>query len=200
MDVSKLPRLSGDKKDSASEIGALTPSPTKSDSPAPATQPLSYTTAPPPGIGAEIWFSAIIGLIFLALGWTFGKYLTTTLSHQPFHTQVIWQTGPLAGTEVGYWDLEGGTAFSDSAIFLMGVALLIDVVCLVASFKTTSRRRAWIIFSLAIMFSVVIYNGFVCVKLLNFGFTPILSLLAIALGGYSIFYQWAMLRAATPTT
>ncbi len=102
----------------------------------------------------------------------------------------------LAGTEVGYRDLEGGTAFSDSAIFLMGIALLIDVGCLVASFKMTSRRCAWVTFSLAITLSAVVYNGFVGLKLLNIGITPILSLLAVALGGYSIFYQWAMLRSS----
>ncbi len=152
----------------------------------------------PPAIltGAEVWFSVIVGLIFIALGWTFGRYLAATLTHQTFHTHVNWTDGPLDGTEVAYWELQGGTAYSDSAIFLFGVALILDGVCLAVSARPSGPRLGWVRISIAVMLLAVLYNAFVCVKLLNLGPIPILSLLAVVFGGYAVFYQWAILNSS----
>src|SRR5438128_1802166 len=35
---------------------------------------------------AEIWISAIFGIVFILIGKTFGAYLWSLITHQPFHT------------------------------------------------------------------------------------------------------------------
>ena len=195
MDVSKLPRLSGEKQATQPDVGAAPP-----DAP-PIREVIQHTAAPAPVVGAEVWFSIVIGIVFLALGWSFGRYLGATLTHQPFHTNVKWMEGPPHyASEVAYWDLEGGTAWSESAMFLFGAALIVDALCLAVSAKLPGARRGWIMLSLAIMLSAVIYNLMVCLKLFNLGITPLISLLAVAFGGYAVFYQWAILRSLSPTS
>src|SRR5439155_8780801 len=111
MDLSKLPKLS--------ESPAPAPPPPDAD------QPIAAAPSAPPNreeigtmIGAEVWISLIIGLIFVMLGFNFAKYSFALLTGRQYHTHVDWQSGPKAGNEVAYAELEGDAIWNDSALFV----------------------------------------------------------------------------------
>src|SRR5688572_15418860 len=115
MDLSKLPRLS---ETPPTPPGPADVPPARQDAPStpghsaapPRTPPVipgeihpDYTIEYRPAIGAEIWISAVIGLIFIMMGWTFARYLVATATGKPFPTNVTWVEGEKAGTEVSYF-------------------------------------------------------------------------------------------------
>src|SRR5438874_1852693 len=111
MDLSKLPKLS------------QTPEPPPQEN-----APSSNQQVPDYGrmdssefVGAEVWLSAIIGLVFLLLGRRFGMYLLSLIAHRDFHTNVNWLSGAKAGQEVAYRELEGFVCYNESAMFLFGL-------------------------------------------------------------------------------
>ena len=203
MDLSKLPRLS--------ETAPTPPDPAPAPQNAPPTP--GQSAAPPripseihpdfnieyrSPIGAEIWISAVIGLIFIMMGWTFARYLVATVAGRPFPTGVIWTEGEKAGTEVSYFDLQGHVFWNDSAMFLFGLALLMEAVVLYAISTNSKHTNAFIRLGVAIAFLATVYNLIVAGIFLNSGIPPIMSLLAVAFGGYITLYLWRMLppRAA----
>ena len=127
MDYSKLPKLSQTPAPPidapATDTASPQVDPTRMSHPQPADSPL----------GAEIWISAVIGLVVIMMSWNFARYLGATLTGKPFHTNVVWQTGEQAGEEVAYFDLEGYTAWSESAMFVFGIALLFEAAALWAA-------------------------------------------------------------------
>src|SRR5688500_688551 len=42
------------------------------------------------GTGAEVWVSAILGIIMMLVGRNFGAFLLARITGQPFHTGVEW--------------------------------------------------------------------------------------------------------------
>src|SRR5437762_13437465 len=123
MDLSKLPKLS------ESPAPAEAPAPPTASSASPA---VDYAHRPDIGtsIGAEVWISLIIGLIFIMMGFNFARYVFATASGKTYHTNIQWTDGPKAGTEVAYPELSGDVIWNDSALFLFGVALLLEAVVL----------------------------------------------------------------------
>src|SRR5438105_3791048 len=103
MDISKLPKLSQSPPppppDSASPETSV---------PAPTRRVPDYRSPSddPPLSAGEIWFSLIVGVIFLLLGWTFARFTIAKLTGQPFHSGYNWSSGPKTGQEVGYLELE----------------------------------------------------------------------------------------------
>ena len=153
----------------------------------------------PPGIGADIWISLVIGILLCYLGGTFGRYAISRITHQPFHTGVNWTSGPKDGTEVDYFELEGFTAWSDMGVFLFGLILLFE-----AAAKTVLLLRpgkpARIALMLAILLTVlgVLLNMIACAKLFSAGITPMLSGFAVAFGGWILFDEWNTLKRTRP--
>jgi hypothetical protein len=188
MDMSKLPRMSN----------SPAPPPQPSGDPAPARA--EYQSRVDPAIataaGAEIWIAAALGVIFMIMGRTFGAYLFATLAGRPFPTGVIWQTGPNAGLEVAYPDLQGFTMLTDASIFLFGLTLVLDAIVLFASAFAAKVRQPLVLFGLTVTVLVTVFNIYVVIKLLSSDITPIISLLACAFGVYIAIYQWNLFRAA----
>ena len=112
MDLSKLPKLS-----------ETPPPPVTPEKPLPDHKPIPDYGPPAPSemVGAEVWVSAIIGLIFLLLGRRFAIYLLSILSGKAFHTGINWISGAKAGQEVGYRELEGFVFYNESAMFVFGL-------------------------------------------------------------------------------
>src|SRR5437667_12547487 len=105
MDLSKLPKLSE------------TPKPPQNDpprDPAPSAAERANLDAVEAGAGAMLWISIILGLLCMAIGRNFASYVIAKISGRGYHTGVNWVAGPQAGSEVGYWDLQGYTAFHDA--------------------------------------------------------------------------------------
>src|SRR5438552_17397003 len=121
MDLSKLPKLSE---------SPAPPPPAHDETPAPASQPIDYGHGPTIGvsIGAEVWVSLIIGIIFLMLGFNFAHYAITTMTGRTYHTHIDWTDGPKAGSEVTYPELAGDGMWNDSALFFSGVGLIPEAV------------------------------------------------------------------------
>jgi len=146
------------------------------------------------GVGIEVWISAIIGLVLMLVGRSFASYLAATLTGQPFHTNVLWNMGPKEGQEVGYWELTGYTALSDSAIFLFGLTMVLESVVLAimnTRFKAKTQLVAVALFFTAL---VTIYNALAALMMLTVGIPPYSSLLAVAFGGYIALFEWRLLQ------
>src|SRR5579862_4123887 len=128
MDLSKLPKLS--KTDS--------PPPQAKEGPGPGPQSGDPRDSDPGiqplGIGAEIWFMSIIGILLIAWGHKIISYEWATMRHQPYHTGTTWMSGDKQDQEVTYPELldMGGMAkgqyYTDLCFVLLGVTLIIDAV------------------------------------------------------------------------
>lgn len=146
------------------------------------------------GMGAEVWISAVLGLLFMLLGKSFGGWLLARATGATHHTGIDWQPGtPLAGQEVAYWDLMGYPALTDSAIFLFGLAMLLEAVALATVYSRFRAKRAVLVLAMLIALAATIHNLVVAVKLLEAGITPLLSLFAVAFGGYILMCEWRLL-------
>ena len=143
----------------------------------------------------SIWLSLIIGLVVMMMGWGFAKWATATLLGHPYETGATWQTGDRAGQSVAYWDLMGHQALSESALFLFGLACVLEAAAMAAGYARPRLRTTTV--SVALLFTLLatVYNLVTCVVLFKADITPMLSLLAVGFGGYMAFAEWAMLRA-----
>lgn len=202
VDISKLPKLSQtpETKDEQPPAEAATPESPREELPPPGVR--RAVPAEPRGggydaydsSGGEIWFNVIVGVIFLLLGGTYFSYTVATLTHQPYHTKTTWQTGPKAGQEVTYPELQGNPMLSDSAMFFFGLAVLADAV-LRFVLARRSGVKAVVIVAFALTAGATAYNLYVVALLQKAGVLPLLSLLAVAFGGYMAFQQWGTLKA-----
>jgi hypothetical protein len=187
MDVSKLPRLSKTQTPPPSDAAPLA-SPEHSEYRAP------LQTLDPIGVGAEVWFAVIVGLILMALGRTYAQYELGRLTRHPYHTHVNWTEWPMDGQEVGYPDLEGLDYYSDSGLFLFGLSLVIAAAAHLMSVTRLRIRRPFAWLAMLLVLAATIYNIFVSAKLFGIGITPVLSLLCVAFGGFEVFLQYRSLR------
>jgi hypothetical protein len=145
-------------------------------------------------LGAEIWFGLIIGLILMLYTAHFGKYLIATATGHEYHTGVNWTEGPNEGKEVAYTQLEGGTFYSDSSLFIFGLSIVIGAFAQFAGALLGRRGFAW--FSLFFTFLATLYCIVAVIILLQNGVTPLMSLLCVAFGGYAVIYEWNALKRA----
>ena len=139
--------------------------------------------------------SLIIGLVVMLMGWGFAKWATATLLGRHYDTGATWQTGTRAGQSVVYWDLIGHQALSESALFLFGLACVLEAAAMAAGYARPGLRTATVSVALLITLLATGYNMVTCVVLFKDGITPMLSLLAVGFGGYMAFAEWAMLRS-----
>ena len=87
---------------------------------------------------------------------------------------------------------------SDAAIFLFGCALLIEAALML--FANAARPTARFMLRLAFLVSLAatIFNLYAAARLFGIGILPLMSLLAIAFGGYMASYQWKLLQSMSP--
>lgn len=193
MDMSKLPRLSETQRQQeahAAAVGAA-PAPTP---PAQAPVPAQPVVDLDHSVGAEVWISVILGLIFMFMGWNFARYAIATMTGQTFHTNATWNAGPKAGQEVEYFELEGGTAYTQAGIFLFGLALLLEAAAMLIAYTGAPFKRALVAFALLVTLLATVFNVFVAIKMFAIGIFPLMSALAVAFGGYMAVYEWRMLQ------
>jgi hypothetical protein len=198
MDMSKLPRLSQTNKDDAPTpvAGQTTaaPPPPPVDRNVPDYQSRDRAYDPGYSVGAEVWISAILGIVFMFLGFNFARYMAATLTGGTFHTNVNWTTGDKAGQEVAYYDLQGGTAHTESGLFLFGLALVLEALALLAAHSGMPGKRGLVGFALFVTLLATAYNIFVVIKLFGLGIAPLMSVIAVAIGGYMATYQWRLFK------
>lgn len=164
-----------------------------------AVEPIAYVPRDA-GVGAEVWLSAIIGAFLMLMGRSFAGWLIARATGQPYVTGATWAPGNdkgyPAGSPVGYWELEGFTALSDSAIFLFGLAMVLEAVVLALIGTRFRRKAALVTLALAMTVVATAYNVFVAGKIMSAGGgLPLMSLLAVAFGGYIAMYEWRLLQS-----
>ena len=191
MDLSKLPKLSETPPPPAPPVESASNQEELSD---------HRRVDPSEMIGAEVWLSAIIGLIFLLLGRRFAIYLFSVVSGKAFHTGVNWISGAKAGQEVGYRELEGFVFFNESAMFAFGLALIFEAIVLAVLNLNIPGKRPLIFVALLIAGLATVYNLIVALMLFTTGALPLFSLLAVAFGGYIVVLEWRMLQTQPRAT
>ena len=205
MDMSKLPRLSKtDRPAAASEQ----PNPSSDPVPVqPDSKPsqMNYGDHPLPPAGAEVWLSLVIGVILMWVGRSFALYLSATIVGRTYDTGARWTTPDRAGQPVSYFQLQGYTAYSDSAIFLFGLAMVLEGLALAHVHSRMGGKLPVLMVALVLSVAATLYNLVVAGILMSAGFTPLMSALAVAFGSYMAVYQWKLLRflrtgAAAPMT
>ncbi|MDB5356969.1 MAG: hypothetical protein JWN24_3422 [Phycisphaerales bacterium] len=198
MDLSKLPRLSKTETPPAPPPTPQ-PQPEKPESAVPYA-PVTRGDTDAVGIGAEVWFMTIIGIVLILFGHSFIKYELSRLTHTPYHTGTNWTSGPKEGEEVAYPDLAdmtgiaGGAFWTDSSVCFLGIAMILDAAARGLATMRVPGGRGLLRITLGITVFVVFYNFYVCAKIFSGGALPIISALAIAFGGYLAFFQWATLQ------
>jgi len=144
--------------------------------------------------GPELWLSAVLGLVFMMMGWTFATFLIAKITGRPFHTNVTWTTGPNAGQEVAYFDLEGYAAHTQAAILLFGVAMLLETIVFVFVRGDGIASRMLVGACLLLTGGLTVYNLILAAILFQGGIMPIPSILIVAFGGYMAMTQWQALH------
>jgi len=197
MDISKLPRLSNTdapppppQPADPGSTGPTAPRPVEQLAVAP-QQPQSIGGG---GGGAEVWLSAILGLVFVMLGRNFATYLVSRMVGSVYHTGVSWTAGPLEGQEVAYPDLQGFVMLNDAAMFLFGLTLLVEAAVIAVVGTSFKFQRPLVAFALALAVAATAFNLYVTIRLFGANVMPIFSLLAVAFGGYIAFYLRTVLR------
>ena len=196
MDFSQLPKMSKTPtvQNTNDEVPDATMAPsTVNITPHASPEPrVVYVQAPyEPGFGG-VWLSLVAGIIFLAMGATFGRWLIATLSGREFATGWLQPDGV---TPVKYFELQGGTAWTEAGLFLMGIALLLDAAILGISASRGRPNRALLLVAVAITAVAMLINAGVVAYLFSFGIFPLTSLIALGVGGFVVFDHGPMLRA-----
>lgn len=202
MDLSKLPKLSGNRdsepqKDAApgTPVPESVPAPVPPAAPAHESVPYAGSDVRTPPAGPEGFLSLVIGVVLMMVGRGFAEWLLATIAGRAYDTGVIWQSGAKSGQPVTYWELEGFTAVSEATVFLFGFALLIDGIVLL-----TARwfPRAWpkLVFGafLVTLLATMANGAAIVIFLTQNGPTPIWATLLTGLGVYTAWQQWSLLR------
>lgn len=193
MDLSKLRRVSGEQRAGSNEPAEDRP---PADNPRPTPAPVDYGPPRELGTGPEVWLSLVVGIILMVMGWQFAQWAITTLTGGTYDTEVVWRTPDKNGQMVPYWQLIGHQALSESAIFLFGLAMVMEAAAMTVGLLVPRFWRPAIFGSMLMSILMTVYNALAVVVLLKDKQTPLVSLLAIGFGGYMAMAQWRALRNA----
>ena len=134
----------------------------------------------------SIWISGVMAVICLFLGQRFGSWLISYIQNQPFHTNVTWQSGELAGTEVAYFDLSNYTAMTEAGLLLLGIVLLIDVALMLLA-RRGMMSSVLISIALVLILVTTVFNIYVTMLVYKSGVLPLFSLMAVLTAGIVFF-------------
>lgn len=184
MDFSQLPKMSDTPKP---------PPPEKSEASDLVARPVEFAPVDGTFGFASIWISLVVGAILMMLGANFGRWATATLSGTPFQTNVNWTAGPKEGQMVEYFDLQGGTAWSEAGLFLMGVALLLDAGLMFVFYRRGTFSSSLLYAAIFVTGIALAINVFVAAKLFGLGVMPMITMCAVLGGGILLFDHFALL-------
>jgi hypothetical protein len=110
---------------------------------------------------------------------------------------VNWTDGPLAGTEVAYFDLTGFTALTEMGVFIFALVLLLDCMAMAAALLRPSaitRIGLWLALGLTLIGTIL--NLYICGRLMHNQTIPQLSALIVLIGAWMLYDQWRTLHPA----
>jgi hypothetical protein len=208
MDFSQLPKMSKTpptKNDVAPPSDVAPPAepsdyPTPASSAGPGYESSGHSLARPDvayvgfGMGG-VWISLISGLICILVGLRFGKWLLAQASGRPFETGINWTTGEKAGTPATYFELLNGAAWTEMGLFLMGVALLLDAGLMLIAFRGNTPPRGLVALAVFVTGTAMLINIALAIYLMGLGIVPLVSLIALLVGGMVLFDHVPLLKA-----
>lgn len=182
MDLSQLPKMGETPK----------PAPPMTEKTTPPTATVVYRDAPG-GFGpVAVWISLVIGLLFLMFGANFGRWAMEKLQGREMVTG--WPNDD--GSPRTYFQLTGGTAWSETGFFVMGVALLLDAALLFFVYKSPTPKRGLLMAALAATGVALAINVGAAGYVFSWGILPISSMVAVLVGGMMLFEQLGLWREA----
>ena len=149
--------------------------------------------ASPFGLSA-VWISLICGLLCLMFGMNFIRWAGATLSGQTFNTNVTWNVGERAGQPVSYFELTGGTAWTETGLFLMGIALLLDAGLMLIAYRGGVPNRRLVMLAVVITGAAMLLNIAVAFYVFGMGILPFTSIIALLVGGMILFDHVPLLK------
>lgn len=147
-------------------------------------------------MGASVWISVVVGVILMMMSSSFGGWLIATMLGRKYNLGFEWPQGTHADKVVPYWEVTGHYALSESAIFLFGLAMLLEGAALLGAFLWPRFSKPVVALALLMAMVMTLYNLVVAGVLWNDNTMPTLSMLAVAFGGYMVITEWALLRSA----
>jgi len=90
--------------------------------------------------------------------------------------------------------LQGYTAFTDTGVFLFGLAMVLEGIALAVVRSKIGGKRIALSISLIVIVIATVVNLYTAARVFGTGAIPLMSGLAAALGGYMAIYQWKLLR------
>jgi hypothetical protein len=190
MDLSKLPKLSESPPPPAGATQAQVqtqPQPTAGDA-----TPATHTSVSPREqrfeYGLDAFISLIVGGIFLMMGGNYLRHLIAKSSGQQFDTGLKWLEGDKIGQKVEYFDLQGGTAYGERGFFLLGAALILAAAVLLLAIMAPKLRRTLLALAVVLAVGGAVANVFPIVTLLKIGIQPMMSMVAVLVGGILAFF------------
>lgn len=165
-----------------------------------------------PAIAAEVWISVVVGILLLIIWPTTLEYAAHQVLHTPF---APYPTFDASGDQIydankkpimaDYATLTDGAKipyrqtspainpnfWSDLAVTLFAVALILEGVALVLS-----RKPLVVLFALLVTMAATVFNlGYFLATFRTYGLAPV-SAVAIILGGYMTIYQIGLFTTA----
>ena len=129
-----------------------------------------------------------LGLFFAAAGGTFFRWLATTATGGTFSTGVEWTPGGPKTGEVSYFELQGGTAYGDLGLAAVGASLVVfGIVALVLARRPMPGLLKAALVLVGVATAVCLLTVIV---LFGKGITPLMSLIAAAVGAMTIAFSW----------
>lgn len=204
MDLSKLPKLS--QTTTRRNDGPDPPAPR---SPEPPYDRGSIDRAEPfPAM--EIFLAIGVGLLFMLLGMSYGKYAWARATGGTYPTGVVWQAGhPKEGQPVAPEDLQGDyrkgfdqKMLSDSSLFVFGAGIgLAGLLLIVTQVRPVPFpfRKAAAVLAVAATSLGLLYALWAIAGMMRDGTLPQMTLVAVLVGGMSLFMQVGLVRAMGPS-
>ncbi|HEX8916848.1 MAG TPA: hypothetical protein VF796_31145 [Humisphaera sp.] len=195
MDFSKLPKLSssGDRAGASGGIDDEAPR-RRSGGPDDEGMPLF-----------DLFLTIGIGLLFLFLSPGYGKYLKAKWAGQPYDTGLVWQEGNAAGkpggspvaaeemNEPGRTDFLVGGASILGFGWAMLVAGAISGVTKIGVLPLRARQAAAGL-AFVLVAAATLWSVYAILALMKVGLTPLVSFVAVLLGGMTLYVQAAVVR------
>ncbi|MDB5324861.1 MAG: hypothetical protein JWM57_430 [Phycisphaerales bacterium] len=141
--------------------------------------------------------TAIVGVVFLMLGWAFGEWVMTPTGN-PY--SINWISGPMEGRPVAYFELTGGTAWRDFGEFATGILLLLEATFYGVLVIRPALDRVVLMGILGLAAAGCAANGLAAAMQVQAGFnSPIYAILGLAVCAVSAMSAWQRLRGGETT-
>jgi hypothetical protein len=197
MDLSKLPKLSGNREADKPQESIPQNAASGTEKPAgigPVPIPYQPRAIEPPAPGPDAFLSLAIGAVLMMVGRGFAEWVIATICGKAYDTGYTWGGGPKDGQIIPYWEVERCAALSESTVFLFGLILVIGGLATIAARMVPRGWRPLLFGVWLLTLLVTAYNAVAIAILLHNDIMPTMATLLTGLGTYEAWIQWRLLQ------